>query len=199
MEVKSNMPISLPPVDMFCQSPDEKKKPGVNRNSVNLIESFGYVDIDMQTFGEWLRQRRVFLKLTQDQLAERAGVSKPYISRLERGSKHTESNAAPAPRPDTIRGLARALQLSEKEVWNALGSLPYNTNRSTNTPLEQSSPREDLAALFYEYGELDPEDLEELSGLVTYLRAQIKKRRENRASPPREDQGIRSKQKGPDD
>lgn len=33
----------------------------------------------------FLRERRQFLGLTQDELAERAGLSKPFISQLERG------------------------------------------------------------------------------------------------------------------
>ena len=49
--------------------------------------------------GEWLRRARKAALLTQEELADRAGVSVYTISNLERGVPH-------APRPDTIRLLA---------------------------------------------------------------------------------------------
>ena len=37
------------------------------------------------TFGAWVRRRRRALDLTQDELADRIGVTRMTISRLERG------------------------------------------------------------------------------------------------------------------
>jgi predicted ATPase/DNA-binding XRE family transcriptional regulator len=56
-------------------------------------------------FGELLRDHRRAAGLTQEQLAERAGVSPRSISELERGGAHM-------PRRDTISLLARALGLT---------------------------------------------------------------------------------------
>ncbi len=55
-------------------------------------------------FGDLLREYRRAAGLTQEELAERAGVSPRSISELERGGAHV-------PRRDTIGLLARALGL----------------------------------------------------------------------------------------
>jgi predicted ATPase/DNA-binding XRE family transcriptional regulator len=57
------------------------------------------------SFGERLRDHRRAAGLTQEELAERAGVSPRSISELERGGAHV-------PRRDTVGLLARALGLS---------------------------------------------------------------------------------------
>jgi transcriptional regulator with XRE-family HTH domain len=54
--------------------------------------------------GEWLRQQRVASGLTQEDLAERSGVSVRAISDLERGRTRR-------PYPASVRALARALGL----------------------------------------------------------------------------------------
>jgi predicted ATPase/DNA-binding XRE family transcriptional regulator len=61
--------------------------------------------------GEWVRHARKAARLTQEELAERAGVSVYTISNLERGVPH-------APRLDTVRLLASALHATaEDERW----------------------------------------------------------------------------------
>src|ERR1700688_3343316 len=56
--------------------------------------------------GEWLRQQRVAAGLTQEDLAERSGVSVRAIADLERGRTRK-------PYPSSVRALARALGLPE--------------------------------------------------------------------------------------
>src|ERR1700727_998564 len=56
--------------------------------------------------GEWLRQQRVAAGLTQEDLAERSGVSVRAIADLERGGTRK-------PYPSAVRALARALGLPE--------------------------------------------------------------------------------------
>jgi transcriptional regulator with XRE-family HTH domain len=58
-------------------------------------------DAAATTFGEQLRDHRRAAGLTQEELAERAGVSPRSISGLERGD-------APVPRRDTVAARARA-------------------------------------------------------------------------------------------
>jgi predicted ATPase/DNA-binding XRE family transcriptional regulator len=65
-------------------------------------------------FAELLRRHRLAAGLTQEALAERAGLSARAISDLERGVKH-------APRRDTLRMLAEALALPPRE-WAALAA-----------------------------------------------------------------------------
>src|SRR6202034_4761330 len=56
--------------------------------------------------GEWLRNQRVGAGLTQEDLAERSGVSVRAIADLERGRTRR-------PYPSSVRALARALGLPE--------------------------------------------------------------------------------------
>lgn len=59
-------------------------------------------------FGDVLKHYRVAASLTQEELAEGAGVSRLTISALERGVRHI-------PHKDTLRRLADALQLPERD------------------------------------------------------------------------------------
>jgi transcriptional regulator with XRE-family HTH domain len=59
-------------------------------------------------FGELLRQRRLAAALSQELLAERAGLSVDAIRALERGRRST-------PRPDTLTLLINALELAPNE------------------------------------------------------------------------------------
>lgn len=62
-----------------------------------------------RTFGEWLLERRREARLSQDELAARAGVSKSYISTLERNAPHPTTGAPPQPTTETVDSLAEAL------------------------------------------------------------------------------------------
>src|SRR5689334_1412450 len=57
--------------------------------------------------GEWLRQQRVAAGLTQEDLAERSGVSVRAIADLERGRTKK-------PYPSSVKALVRALGLPEE-------------------------------------------------------------------------------------
>jgi transcriptional regulator with XRE-family HTH domain len=58
--------------------------------------------------GNKLKDVRVRRAMSQDDLAEKAGVGKNTVNRLERN--HTE------PRPSTLRKLARALEVDPAEL-----------------------------------------------------------------------------------
>jgi eukaryotic-like serine/threonine-protein kinase len=64
---------------------------------------------DGSSFGDLLRRARREAGLTQEELAEKAGLSVRGISDLERGARR-------APRPDTLDLLAQALQLGDDEI-----------------------------------------------------------------------------------
>jgi DNA-binding XRE family transcriptional regulator len=78
------------------------------------------------TFGERVREHRRAAGLTQEQLAERAGVSPRSISELERGGAHV-------PRRDTVALLARALNLvgQERAAYEALVHRPRRPRPAT--------------------------------------------------------------------
>lgn len=69
------------------------------------------------SFGGRLRRLREAAGLTQEELAERAGLSRKAISVLERGERKR-------PYPHTVRSLADALGLSEDERASLLAAVP---------------------------------------------------------------------------
>jgi DNA-binding beta-propeller fold protein YncE/transcriptional regulator with XRE-family HTH domain len=77
--------------------------------------------------GELLKQWRVAAGLTQEELAERAGVSARSVSDLERGLNRT-------PRPSTIRRLADALDLTQaqRKLLLTTGSQVHADDSSRN-------------------------------------------------------------------
>ena len=76
-------------------------------------------------FGARLRDLRASAGLTQEELAERAGLTAKTISLLERGERKR-------PYPHTVRSLADALELSERERAVLTAAIP---RRSGNTPV----------------------------------------------------------------
>jgi class 3 adenylate cyclase len=67
------------------------------------------VETAAASFAHLLKQYRTAARLTQEELAERAGLSARAISDLERGIKHR-------PYPHTVQRLAQALGLTEEEA-----------------------------------------------------------------------------------
>ena len=66
-------------------------------------------------FGQELRRLRKGLKLTQDQLAELAGISAAYVSQLENGEKQ--------PTDRVITKLCGALDIPENRLLIKIGKL----------------------------------------------------------------------------
>lgn len=80
----------------------------------------------MGNFGLWLLNRRKQARLTQGQLAERAGISTSYVSTLERGAAHHLTNAPPQPKLDIVDSLARALGATINEARLEAGYAGYD-------------------------------------------------------------------------
>jgi transcriptional regulator with XRE-family HTH domain len=76
---------------------------------------------DAAPFGARLRDLRESAGLTQEELAERAGLTGKTISLLERGERKR-------PYPHTVRSLADALELSEEERAVLTGAIPGRTS-----------------------------------------------------------------------
>src|SRR2546428_2034674 len=87
------------------------------------------------TFGTLLRRHRIAAGLTQEELAERAGLSVRTIGDMERGVVHT-------PRKDTVALLAESLALSPRDqaalaaAARRLGAAPA----SVSVPAVTSAP-----------------------------------------------------------
>ncbi len=90
--------------------------------------------IDVAAFGSQLRSFRERSGLTQEELAERAGLSAQGISALERGLRRH-------PYPLTVRALAGALELSDEErsALLALASRSDACQTSPSTTLNSDS------------------------------------------------------------
>ena len=84
-------------------------------------------------FGERLRRLREAAGLTQEQLADRAGLTANGIAALERGRRRR-------PYPHTIRALADALALSAEERGELIGMVPRQQGRSDPPPTTSPPP-----------------------------------------------------------
>ncbi len=80
-------------------------------------------------FADWLRTARETAKLSQEELAERSGLSPNTIGALERGEHRR-------PYPATIRALVRALGLGEDEQAALSAAVPRRA-RSSESDLSQ--------------------------------------------------------------
>ncbi|MFI5278520.1 MAG: helix-turn-helix transcriptional regulator, partial [Ktedonobacterales bacterium] len=85
-----------------------RETPSDGRSDGRSDNQSAAVSTAQPTFGELLRRYRLARRLTQAELAERAGLSTRGINDLERGART-------APRRDTVTLLAGALDLSVEE------------------------------------------------------------------------------------
>lgn len=84
-------------------------------------------------FGEALRRLREAAGLTQEQLADQAGLSAKAISALERGERQH-------PHPSTVTALARALRLTEEARATLLATIPRRETPGQTRPPAASLP-----------------------------------------------------------
>ena len=76
-------------------------------------------------FAEVLRRLRESRSLTQEELAERAGITVKAVGALERGERRR-------PFPHTVRSLADALLLDEEERAALVAAVPSRERRTTS-------------------------------------------------------------------
>jgi transcriptional regulator with XRE-family HTH domain len=89
---------------------------------------------DPQSFGKLLRRLRVAAALSQEALAERAGISARAVGDLERGVHH-------APRLETVRLLADALALDAQDRATLLAAARPNVqDRSVGSEPQRPHP-----------------------------------------------------------
>ena len=112
------------------------------------------------SFGDLLRRYRTAAALTQEELAERAGLSVRGISDLERGVKLR-------PHRDTVRLLADALQLSPEEqaMLAAAVRSPVSGAGATSVPADRTNLPVQLSSFVGRQREMD-----ELGHLLEHAR-----------------------------
>ena len=82
-----------------------------------------------KTFGKWLSAKREKAGLTQEGLAEAAGVSPSYISALEREEINTKDGKPRQPKVDKVEKIARALGVPVDEARAEAGYAPLSGSR----------------------------------------------------------------------
>ena len=94
------------------------------------------MDVD-KTFGERLRRYREDATLTQEELAERAGLTAIAVSALERGERRR-------PYPNTVRALANALGLDDQQRAELAAAVPRRSEPPASVDLTNGAA--DVAA-----------------------------------------------------
>lgn len=77
----------------------------------------------MTSFGEWIRERRLTLRLKAFECAERAGMKPQMWSDWENDRSRKADGSPMTPRPETIRRIAAALEVPPAEAMRAAGLL----------------------------------------------------------------------------
>src|SRR5918999_1442331 len=114
------------------------------------------------SFGEQLRQLREAARLTQEELASRAGLTAKAVSMLERGERKR-------PYPHTVRSLADALGLSEEERTVLTGAIPGRTSADgAPVPVEEEAAAMSASSLPVSLTPLlgREREVEEIAGLL---------------------------------
>ena len=71
------------------------------------------------TIGDLIKQYRIQNKMTMQEFAERTGLSKGYISMLERG-KHPQNNKKIVPSIATVKKISVAMDITVDEILEAI-------------------------------------------------------------------------------
>ena len=87
----------------------------------------------LRDLGEFIRDQRRNARLSLRNLSERAGISNPYLSQIERGLRK--------PSADILQSIARALRISAETLYVRAGILEPRDGDATD--LEQAILRDD--------------------------------------------------------
>lgn len=93
-----------------------------------------------ETFGDWLRRKRAEARLSGPDLALRSGVSKQYISNLEKNMRQPISNELVQPSREKVDALARGLGVSVAEARLAAGYAPPDRPDDTELTIDMILP-----------------------------------------------------------
>jgi transcriptional regulator with XRE-family HTH domain len=90
------------------------------------------IESRLRDLGEFIRDQRRNARLSLRNLSERAGISNPYLSQIERGLRK--------PSADILQSIARALRISAETLYVRAGILEP---RDGADDLEQAILRDD--------------------------------------------------------
>jgi transcriptional regulator with XRE-family HTH domain len=81
----------------------------------------GEIESRWHDLGAFIREQRNLGQLSLRKLSEKAGVSNPYLSQIERGLRQ--------PSAEILRQIARALEISSEELYVRAGILDEREDR----------------------------------------------------------------------
>ena len=81
-----------------------------------------------EAFGPYLRELRKSRRMSQRELAERVGVTFPYISKIENGQE-------PPPNAERLQGIASVLAVDPDEILVRAGKAPPDLVRRLSRDL----------------------------------------------------------------
>jgi transcriptional regulator with XRE-family HTH domain len=84
-------------------------------------ESFDSIETRLRDLGEFIRDQRRNARLSLRKLSERAGISNPYLSQIERGLRK--------PSAEILQGIARGLRISAETLYVRAGILEERDGR----------------------------------------------------------------------
>jgi transcriptional regulator with XRE-family HTH domain len=92
-----------------------------------------FVDVNTSAkdFGEWLRLKRKQAMLSMEALGKKVGVSKQYISVLERAENHALTGKPVTPDREKVEALAKAVGGDVGEALNLAG---FSSEKFRNLP-----------------------------------------------------------------
>ena len=121
-------------------------------------------DTNIETFGEFFRQKRIDSGFTLRSFCERFGFDPAFISRIERGL------LTPYGDKEKLKGLAKALKLNEgSEEWVTFFDLAFLSNGKIPTDILQKKNAMQYFPLLFRTARgqrLSKEKLQELVDLI---------------------------------
>lgn len=88
--------------------------------------------------GEIIKEYRKIHRLSMDSFSEKSGLSKPYISMLEK-NYNPKSKKKIIPTIDTISKCAKAMNMDFDELFNALGTQTISTSINHSINIHQNT------------------------------------------------------------
>jgi transcriptional regulator with XRE-family HTH domain len=85
------------------------------------------IDSRLHDLGEFIRDQRRNARLSLRKLSERAGISNPYLSQIERGLRK--------PSAEILQGIARGLRISAETLYVRAGILDERSPNGEATDL----------------------------------------------------------------
>lgn len=127
------------------------------------------VDTMKETFGQKMQKWREAANVSQADLARRMGVSRNYISNLERDFSPTAKGGKPQPSVETCDKIAHALGVKVAEVRLAAGYAAPSEPEPTKDDVDRATEAARAAELIENFLHLPEEKQAQLLGIMRVM------------------------------